>query len=125
MKKVDAFVTVEYALLLPVLFLIYAVLIYIGIYQYNACLLQNDVYFCAMEEASTAYANKYMLMEEVGVEVHQKANQLSIVGKGKMGTPFVVWGVADEFWSLEHTLEVQKHSPQNILRICKGLKNES
>ena len=67
MKKVDAFVTIEYTLLLPILYLVYAVLIYIAVYQYHACLEQSEAYFCEMESRT---------------------------------------------------------SPQNILRICKGLNDE-
>ena len=92
MKKVDAFVTVEYSMLLPILFLIYTFLIYIGIYQYDVCLLQNDMYFYAMEGEVSPYPNKYILVEEMGLE--------------------------------EQLLEVNKHSPQNILRICKRLDDE-
>ena len=92
MKKDNAFVTVEYSLLLPILFLIYAVLIYVGIYQYNECLLQNDAFLYAIEGEEAPYSDKYILVEEMGMEMEQ--------------------------------VEVERHSPENVLRICKRLKDE-
>lgn len=99
MKKVDAFVTVEYALLLPVLYIVFAALIYIGSQQYNMCLLRQDVYFYAIEGEKPDYANKYILIEEAEVE--------------------------ERFWQMEQKLGAKKYSPQNILRLCKRSKNES
>ena len=93
MKKIDAFVTVEYALLLPVILFVYCFLIYISIYQYNVCLLQNDAYFYASTGEHMPYANKYLWIEEMEIELPK--------------------------------VEVSRHSPENILRICKRLQDES
>lgn len=93
MKQVSAFVTVEYALLLPVIVVVYSFLIYISIYQYDTCLAQNDAYFYAIEGEHMPYANKYIWLDEWGIE------RPTVVGK--------------------------KHSPENILRICKRLQDES
>ncbi len=93
MKKVGAFVTVEYALLLPVILIVYSFLIYISIYQYDACLLQNDAYFYALEGEHMPYVNKYMWMEGVEIELPK--------------------------------VEASRRSPENILRICKRLQDES
>ena len=82
MKQVSAFVTVEYALLLPVIVVVYRFLIFISIY-----------YFYAIEGEHMPYANKYIWLDEWGIE------RPTVVGK--------------------------KHSPENILRICKRLQDES
>lgn len=98
MKKEEGFVTVEFALLIPVLYFIYAILIQVCMYQYNACLLQTDQYFEAMELGSAVYENKYILQQ--GLELEEQA------------------------WYIDGQIEKKNISPEQILRLCKELRNE-
>lgn len=68
MKKVDGFVTVEYALLLPVLYVIYAFIIYVTVYQYHICLEKNDKYVCAVEEKNYSPQNILYICKELNDE---------------------------------------------------------
>lgn len=124
MKKVEAFVTLEYSLLLPVLCLLYTVLIYVGLYQYNQCLFQNDMYHIAIDGAGVTYQNKYILAEDMQIDYSQRGNKISIKGKGKMRSPIFFMGIGEEYWYFQSDLEVWQHSPTNVLRLCKEIFDE-
>lgn len=124
MKRVEAFVTIEYSLLLPMLCLLYVFLIYVGIYQYNQCLFQNDTYFTALEGSNSPYQNKYLLAEDMKLDYSRRGNRLYISGEGKMHSPISLWGIGEEYWYFQSELEVQEHSPTNLLRLFKEIRNE-
>ncbi len=122
MKKVGAFITIEYSLLLPMLLLLYTFLIYIGLYQYNACLLQTDSYFVLLE-GDVTYQNKYLLAEEIKIDYSKTGKKINIVGTGKMHSPLSVMGIGKEYWEFQTDLETQEYSPINVLRVLKGIQD--
>lgn len=136
-KKLDAFVTIEYTLLLPVFMMLYTVLIYIALFLYNQCVLQTNVYLLGMEGACfTArnatqtidwlqnkekhlYNQKYLLAEGLEMRYRVQGNQIEITGSGHMPNPLSAVGLGEEMWDLNAYSKATVISPVNILRLCE------
>ncbi len=122
MRKIQAFITIEYTLLLPILTLLYVFLIYIGLYEYNASLLLADTYFLALE-GEINYENKYLLAEHVQIDCIQKGNALNVVGRGSMRSPLAMMGIGAKDWQFQTSLDIQKHSATKVLRLLKEVED--
>ena len=117
-KKLKAFVTIEYSLLLPVLLLIFTFLVYIGVYLHNQCVIQTNMYILAVEGARLSaddtsqrisllreqekklYKDKYILTEKLQTTYRVVGNKLIISGSGQMTNPFWKFGIGEDFWQL-------------------------
>ena len=139
-KEVDGFVTIEYTLLIPVLLVLYTFLVYIGMYQYNQCLLRTNVYilgtegvhFMNVEASSKAamlqeiedqlYYDKYLLAEELQTDYSVRGNHIEICGSGKMTNPFAVLSLGEDDWELNASCEVETISSAETLRLCKVIR---
>jgi len=121
MKCVDASITIEYSLLLPVLFFMYVFFIYIGVYQYNFCLLQNDVRCIAMGKEKPGYQDKYLLVEELEIFYIKKGGKTYLTGVGEMVSPLFRLGIGKEEWFFESQVEVKLQSPVNVLTTFKEI----
>lgn len=139
--QADAFITIEYTLLLPVLLLLYTFLIYIGIYQYDQCILQTNMYLlgskgaalyietpeeklqCLQEIEQHLYYDKYLLAEQLQTAYSVKGNRIQLNGSGKVFHPLSVFGLGGTYWELHAKSEATAASGANILRLCKQAKN--
>lgn len=139
--QADAFITIEYTLLLPVLLLLYTFLIYIGIYQYDQCILQTNMYLLGskgtalytenpeekvqslQEKERQLYYDKYLLAEQLQTAYSVKGNRIQLNGSGKVFHPLSVFGLGGTYWELHAKSEVTAVSGANILRLCKQAKN--
>lgn len=136
-KELGAFVTIEYTLLLTILMMLYTFLICMGLYLYNQCVLQTNVYLLGVEGAHLTdrnatqtidwlqnkekrlYNQKYLLAE--GLEVHYRVqgNQIEITGSGQMPNPLSAVGLGANQWDLNAYSKVTVISPVNTLRLCE------
>lgn len=139
--QADAFITIEYTLLLPVLLLLYTFLIYIGIYQYDQCILQTNMYLLGskgtalytenpeekvqslQEKERQLYYDKYLLAEQLQTAYSVKGNRIQLNGSGKVFHPLSVFGLGGTYWELHAKSEATAVSGANILRLCKQAKN--
>lgn len=124
MKKANAFVTIEYSLLLPVLFFMYVILVYIAIYLYDFCLLQNDVRLVAMGNEKPGYQNKYLLVEELEIFHTKDGDKTFVTGVGELVSPLFVLGIGKEEWFFQSEVEVDTQSPVHVLRSLKEILDE-
>ena len=122
MRKVSGFVTIEYGLLIPLLYMLYTFLIYVAIYQYNQCLLQTDSCFVALGQQTIVYENKYLLAEDIQIDYTHKGNELYVKGKGSMSSPLFFIGIGEKNWYLQSEVEAEVYAPTKILRFFKGMK---
>ncbi len=137
-KKVDAFITLEYSLLLPVILGIFTLLIYMGLYLHNQCVLQTNINLLAIEGAKLYTDNnqqrlaflqkkerdllgeKYILVENIQIAYELKGNNITITGRGSMANPFSAFGIGNESWELRATSEVNVPSPRKSLKFIKS-----
>lgn len=142
MKKVEAFVTIEYTLLLPVLLMLYTSLIYIGLYQYNQCIMQNNTCLLALEgcciydltqeelSESLSYlekelnADKYILGENIKTQYEIKRGKLRIFSQGELANPLSKMGLGESQWELRGECEVSCVQPTQFLRLSKEIVHD-
>ena len=139
MKRLDAYMTVEAALVFPVvmgsiLFVIYAML-----FQYDRCLLEQDTGAIALwgslaEAADTAeleskiqkrmsemYRDKYMMWRFQTLEASLDKNRFSVNGAGQLSFPFAglnYWGSGNT-WGVQAGYGYNRLEPVTFIRICR------
>lgn len=113
-KSCEAYFTVEAALVLPLVISAILLDIYLFCFQYNRCLMEQDmgslILWCSelrLENADTAkeqeekiqnrageiYRDKYMAWELTTVDVQLKKNRISVVGQGQLTFPVPGWNL--------------------------------
>ena len=134
---VDAFVSIEYTLLVPVLFVLYAFLICIGIYQYNQCILQTNMYLLGIESTrftdethqnqidklqeieKNLYYDKYLGVFDIETIYSIKRNQLELTGLGKINNILSKFGVGEQEWKIRASCKVDMINPVETVKLCK------
>ncbi len=136
-KELEAFVTIEYTLLIPVLLLLYTSLIGMGIYLHNRCVLQTNTFLLAVEaaridfqegaleggllqgKAEQLYNNKYLLAVDLENTLRMVGNNIEITSSGQMVNPLSLIGIGKQMWNFSAESKVNVISPVNTLRLCK------
>ncbi len=136
-KYAGAFVTVEYTLLITVIFMIYSFIIGIGVYMYNECIMGSNVRILALEgmnmsslenkqkivslqkKESELYNEKYLFVEQMATNYSINGDRIIIKGQVFMDNPIAILGVGAEKWTLQDSCEVTAINPAFILRLCK------
>ena len=138
MKKVNAFVTIEYSLLLPGILMVFTMLVCMGLYLHNQCILQTNIYLMSMEGArlqkdnndqrllslqkkeQKLYREKYILAEDMQTTYEFEGDKIIITGSGNMTNPFAVFGLGEETWSLSAESKIKVSRPGKTLRLMKS-----
>ncbi len=138
-RGIGGFVTIEYTLLLPVLLIVYTFLIGIGLYQYNQCLLDTNVYLLAGKGADLygissdeqvkrlqqlegrLYYDKYFLAENIATMYQIRGNHITISGSAEMSNPLAAFQIGEEKWQLYTECTVNLINPAETLRLCKAV----
>ncbi len=141
-KKVRAYFTVEAAVIIPVVFSVMMLVIYILMFQYNRCLQEQDMGALALKGCSIQAFDKEALMEELqkysgAIERdkylvwEQDAGSIILEGghvrveqSGKLTFPFgelLGWDGQEE-WQVVTIFENQRLAPVSFLRACRKMK---
>ena len=141
-KRMKGSVTIEYTLLLPVLFIVYTFLIAVALFQYNQCLITTNVYLIGnqsmelarqdgegkmkilKEKASRLYYDKYILIEDVQTAYSVKGSRVEIVGSGKMKNALNSVGIGEESWEFYAKFEQDVLDATSILYLYKNVRNQ-
>ena len=139
----EAYFTVEAALILPLTLGIVVMIIYLMFYQYDRCLLEQDVGIAALRaavatsedagerleelrrQAGKTYWDKYVAFDPEEVTGKIKGNRLEAARKGSLNVPFLdisKWTGTDR-WSAEASFSIRKASPVLFIRACRRLKS--
>ena len=133
--------TVEVALLFPVVFFIYVFILYIGFYQYDRCLLEQDCMRVALKGSiAQRYGNEKALqtMKQADMEREmQKYLGLYIeepefsAGRGLVSVkmdaslcfPFsnLLLGFENDIWEIHTDVETVGQDPVFYIRLCNRL----
>ena len=86
-KKIGAFVTIEYSLLFPLIFMLFSFLVYIGIYLYNRCIFQSNIYIMAIEAARIDEENQKIPLQEFSKNKYLLRHMVNVVIQVVDGMP--------------------------------------
>lgn len=135
--KMKAYFTVEATILLPFVFLIMIFLLYLGFFQYNRCLLTQDLYMLAMLESREYYNNnvkmyqeiikqkeemerkKYISFKENEMQVEVGTGKVQIKFEGEIVKPFRFLFLTEEKWTINVSTQSKTKNPVFVMRNYK------
>ncbi len=140
-RKVAGFTTIECCLLIPILLMLYSFIVYIGLFQYNRCVLQTNLYLLGLKgkefSASSSdeymkqlqdyekslYNEKYLLLNNLQIVYCTSKKEKSIKSNASMENPLYTLGVGDRDWVIEAECTVNNINPASVLFLCKHASN--
>lgn len=144
-RKRNAYFTVEAALVLPVVIGAILFVIYTMLFQYDRCLLEQDIGAIAMwgslvEVSDTAelervaqermaglYREKYMAWRIMRLEACLNRNRFCVEGAGQLAFPLPGWNFwnRDNTWGAKADYEYSRISPVTFIRLCRRIREET
>lgn len=143
-RSFEAYFTVEATLVLPLVMSAILLDIYLFCFQYDRCLMEQDmgslILWCSgirFENADTVkeqegkiqnrtgeiYREKYVAWELTTVDVKLEKNRISVVGRGQLTFPVPGWNLWNDInlWEDEVTYESRSISPVFYIRQLRKL----
>lgn len=145
MKGQNAYFTVEAALVLPLVISAMLLITYLFCYQYDRCLLEQDMGGLALWSSSAAsgyvenaeelnkllrqhaadiYQGKYVAWKSTHVEIRLEKNQVSVSGGGELTFPVPGWNLWNNSgnWEAKTSFQNSIRSPVFYIRQYRKLK---
>lgn len=140
-RKVNAYFTVEAALVLPVVLGVIVLIIYLWFFQYDRCLMEQDAGILALRgaileaadnqervqllerEAKQINKEKYVAWEEEKEDFIIKEGKLQVSKAGEIRFPFrglQFWN-GEDIWGTETIYKNQILSPTTLIRYYRKL----
>lgn len=143
-KSYDAYFTVEAALVLPMVMSAVLMGVYLFCFQYDRCLLEQDmgslIVWCSREALENAgetkeleqkiqtrtgeiYRDKYVAWELTAINVELEQNDISVSGAGQLTFPVPGWNLWNDsnLWETDTRYECQRLSPVFYIRQFRKL----
>lgn len=138
MKERNAYFTVEAALVLPVVIAVLLFVIYMMLFQYDRCLLEQDLggiaLWGALVDASDAedlaqktrerlremYRDKYVAWKITKLDAGLDGNKFHANGAGQLTFPVPKWNIwsSGNVWGTEADYSYSRMSPVTFIRLC-------
>lgn len=132
----EAYFTVEAAFVMPVVFSIFLAMIYLFLYQYDRCLLEQDMGSLVLwgnavpaesareleeqlrHRASGIYHDKYFAWTTTDIDIELERKCIVVTGKGHLTFPLPGWNIwnHDNVWEAEVGYRSEKISPVFFIR---------
>ncbi|MCI9231427.1 MAG: hypothetical protein HFH96_10025 [Lachnospiraceae bacterium] len=145
MRNRNAYFTVEAALVLPVVIGAILFVIYMMLFQYDRCLLEQDIGGIALwgsivEASDTAeleqkvqtriselYRGKYVAWRMTKLDASVGRNRFCANGAGQLTFPVPGWNFwsADNMWGTAASYEYSRLSPVTFIRLCHRFGEEA
>ena len=140
--KKNAYFTVETALVLPLVMGALILTVFLFLFQYDRCLLEQDVNILAIY-AGTAMAEsvekleatvhrrtskvsmeKYVAWEMNDLQVIVKGNRVSVRGGGQLTLPLPEWNFfgKENVWETQTLRETQRITPAAYIRLYRKVR---
>lgn len=137
-----AYFTVEAAMLYPVILGVILLMTYLLLFQYNRCLLEQDVGKAAVLNGSKytltkEQLNAYMQKESMHFEEEKyiawesedplwklEKENVIVEKTGRLRYPFAGLGTEERFWSAKASFCVRRISPVDLLRRYRMIKDK-
>lgn len=141
-KGENAYLTVEAALVLPLVFGVIFFIVYMLLFQYDRCLMEQDLgamalWGCSVEASDeealeklaeermkAMYRDKYAAWRFTELASRMERNRFTASGKAQLRFPVPglnFWG--GNVWDTEVVYEYKRLSPVAFIRLCRGLKS--
>lgn len=142
-KLSGAFFTVEAAILYPAVLAVIVLMVYLLFFQYDRCLLEQDVGGAAVQSAgkwtltkseldehmqneTTSFdEEKYIAWEAGDIQWKLEKSKIVIEKTGRLKYPFSGIGTTEKYWSAKASLRVDRSSPVFYLRRLGTVKNKT
>lgn len=138
----NAYLTVEAALVFPVALGTVLFIVYMLLFQYDRCLMEQDMGVLALwvsreraespgelqdviqERTSEIYKDKYAVWEMRALDVKLEHNCFAVAGKGQLTFPVpgINFWNRDNVWEAEANYRFWKISPPDFVRLCNKVK---
>lgn len=145
MKERNAYFTVEAALVLPVVIGAMLFVIYTMLFQYDRCLLEQDIGAIALwgslaEASNTAaleqkaqtrmsglYREKYVAWRITELNAALDRNRFCVEGAGQLTFPVPGWNFwnGDNVWRTKASYGYSRLSPVTFIRLCHKFQEEA
>ena len=143
-QKVNAFFSVEAALILPLAIGAVLLAVSLFVFQYDRCLMEQDMAAQALKAATAEsgtneeltekiqmqtaglYRNKYVAWDILMLEIKAKRGIIEAAGKGEFRFPVPGWNFwnGENVWSAQAEYKAHRISPVSFIRNCRKLKGE-
>ncbi|MBQ7944797.1 MAG: pilus assembly protein [Lachnospiraceae bacterium] len=129
-KKDAGYFTVEAALVMPFVMLIITMMLFLAIYCYDRCVMEQCAYEAALRGSSNRYREntlasqeamnaaatltegKLFALKDLNYEVTVDMNRITVTYTAELNMPFVSW-LVQEFGSQDFKLEVKREALRN------------
>lgn len=141
-KEADAYFTVEAAILYPIILSVILLMTYLLLFQYDRCLLEQDIGKATVFSGSKwtltkEQLNEYMQKKAVQSEEEKyiawesedplwklEKNDIIIEKAGRLRYPFAGMGTEEKFWSAKASFKAERISPVFWLRRSRNAQDE-
>lgn len=141
-KKRNAYFTVEAALILPVALGTLLFIVYMLLFQYDRCLMEQDLGGLALwgsrvkaensgelqdliqKRAGGIYKDKYAVWNMLTLDVKLEHNRFEVTGKGQLTFPVpgINFWSRDNIWKAEADYRYWRISQVDFVRLCNRVK---
>lgn len=143
-SRKNAYFTVEAALVLPLVIGALIFTVFLFIFQYDRCLLEQDINMLAVcagtataensealeriirKKASEVFMDKYAAWTMSDLQIAVKGNGVSVRGGGYLTLPLPEWNFFREEneWGAQALRETLRISPADYIRLYRKIKDE-
>ena len=143
-ERKNAYFTVEAALVIPVVISTILFVIYMLLFQYNRCLLEQDMGAMIIwgysventdedkfkesirERIQGIYKEKYVAWDMITLKAVLKQNNFSVKAEGQLTFPLAEWNFlnVENIWGTEADYSCQRLSPLTFIRLCRKIYYE-
>lgn len=139
-KRLPGYLTLEFALLLPALMLVYMALAEAAFLLYDRCLLQENAELLLIQTArdweegfleGERFQNraagiadyKYLFLQQTEAECEISGASMTVTVRGRLYNVFHALGLGEEYWELEGQASRTLLNRTELLRMIKRIKS--
>lgn len=142
MKRMEAYFTVEAALVMPLVISVLTMTVFLFVYQYDRCLMEQDVGMLALyagtlaaedvnemtkqigRRAAECCTDKYLFWTQDKIDINVRKDRVEIVGEGSTVIPLPEWNLlnSQKGWSAKIIRRISRLSPTEIIRLWRRIK---
>lgn len=142
MKRMQAYFTVEAALVIPFVISVLTMTVFLFVYQYDRCLMEQDVGMLALyagtlatedmdemakqisRRAAERYTDKYLIWTQTKIDINVRKDRVEIVGEGRAVMPLPEWNLlnSEKGWNARVVRRISRLSPTEFIRLGRRMK---
>lgn len=140
-NKDNAFFTLEAVMVMPLSIATILLMVCLFVFQYDRCLMEQDVAAQALKAASVQagtkeeleekirnqtaglYRNKYVAWDLIALEIKMEKQVIEAAGEGEFSFPVPGWNLwgKENTWSARAGYKARRISPVSFIRNCRKI----